>query len=306
MIIYGAGMAGLIAGNMLRRTGPEIREIQPFLPDNHGALLRFRSDAVSRVTGIPFKKVRVDKAICFDGKVYSQVTPKFNNLYSRKVTGEVHSRSILDLSSSIRYIAPADFTRQLSRGLSIRYGSGFEWIKRKEPVISTVPMPALMKLSGWEDVPSFKHLEIWSVCAKITDPKVDVYQTLYYPDLYIPYYRASICGDILIVEYLVKPSEDLISEQSSVCFDFGILDPKLTDYSTKYQKFGKILPIDERARRQFILAMTDMYEIYSLGRFATWRQILLDDVVKDVERIKEWVEERDFYKRKKDLTDLWK
>ena len=58
MIIYGAGMGGLLTANMLRRYNPTIKEAQPSLPNNHDALLRFRSDKVAIATGIPFKKVK--------------------------------------------------------------------------------------------------------------------------------------------------------------------------------------------------------------------------------------------------------
>lgn len=40
------------------------------------------------------------------------------------------------------------------------------------------------------------------------------------------------------------------------------------------------------------------YGIYSLGRFATWRQILMDDVVKDVKVIEQLIEQRDNYSRR--------
>jgi hypothetical protein len=50
MKIIGAGMAGLIAGHMLRRHSPEIHEAASSLPNNHSALLRFRSDAVAKAT----------------------------------------------------------------------------------------------------------------------------------------------------------------------------------------------------------------------------------------------------------------
>ena len=69
MIIYGAGLAGLLAGNMMRSFNPVVKEAQSSLPNNHGALLRFRSDKVETATAVPFKKVRVKKAIKHDGEI---------------------------------------------------------------------------------------------------------------------------------------------------------------------------------------------------------------------------------------------
>ena len=59
MIIYGAGLAGLLAGNILRKYHPKIYEAQSELPNNHSALLRFRTSDVGTACSIPFKRVKV-------------------------------------------------------------------------------------------------------------------------------------------------------------------------------------------------------------------------------------------------------
>ena len=87
MIIYGAGMAGLLAANMLRRHKPELREKQEDLPNNHDALLRFRNNSVGVATNIPFKKVKVRKAIKYDKVLHVEPNLYLSNLYSQKVTG---------------------------------------------------------------------------------------------------------------------------------------------------------------------------------------------------------------------------
>jgi hypothetical protein len=40
--------------------------------------------------------------------------------------------------------------------------------------------------------------------------------------------------------------------------------------------------------------MTTRFGIYSLGRFATWRNILLDDVLNDIFRIREMMNGTDY------------
>lgn len=60
-------MAGLLAAHMLRRYSPTVVERQSRLPNNHTALLRFRSPAVSDATSIPFSRVLVRKGI-WDGE----------------------------------------------------------------------------------------------------------------------------------------------------------------------------------------------------------------------------------------------
>lgn len=312
MKIIGAGMAGLLAANMLRRYSPYVQEAQASLPDNHGALLRFRSDAVARATGQNFKKVRVLKAIKgFDGQLRTTATLRESNKYSFKVTGEVMSRSVMNLEPSDRYIAPDDFIETMARGTNIGFEDPLtteqiaeQVLETPTPLISTIPMPLLMKIVDWKDVPEFKYRGIWSVVAEITKPVINSYQTIYYPDAE-PYYRASLTGGKLTVEFNSLGNSESFFEPKKVDWmieeilnDFGIR-PDLCTYTfkAKYQQYGKLLPIDEKARRSFILAMTDQYRIYSVGRFATWRQILMDDVVQDVERVQGWISDRDDYSR---------
>lgn len=308
MIIVGAGLAGLLAANMLRRHQPQVREAQAGLPNNHAALLRFRTDGVSRVTGIPFKKVNVYKDALSDHESPIGIC----NLYSEKVTGEVSERSILNLDTAERYIAPPDFISLMSRGCDIHYGMrllsvnemGATWTGKifrpsENPMISTIPMPLLMDIVDWPkiDRPEFRWRPVWSVTGDVDLPKVDVYQTIYFPDRGIAYYRASLTGNRLIIESM---EESAVTEGSlwieDVCIVFGLDGALVSNIKVTKQEYGKILPTeDEQKRRAFILAMTDRYNIYSLGRFATWRQILLDDVVQDIQFIDDCISQRDLY-----------
>jgi hypothetical protein len=311
--IYGAGMAGLLAANMLRRYRPIIHEAAPELPDNHGAILRFRSDAVSRATGIPFRKVRVQKAVRTYAGLSDRATIADANKYSLKVTGAISARSILDLSPVERWIAPDNFLDLLARDCIIKTShpltanvlADMQGADDKQQVaISTVPMPVLMDMVDWNlgEPPPFQWQSIWSVTADIIGVPVDVYQTIYYPEPQIPYYRASITGKRLIIESRAMDFEahDWIQ---GILRDFGIpsgFDSVNYEYlDHKYQEYGKLLPMtNDGLRRSFIMAMTDQYNLYSLGRFGTWRQILLDDVVTDVTKIDAMISERSAYARR--------
>jgi hypothetical protein len=285
MIIIGAGMSGLIAAHYFRHRNPYILEAQNDLPNNHQALLRFRTDKVSRVTGVPFKKVLVRKSIQSLGEFHSNCNPKLANQYSRKVTDEVLSRSIWNLDAGERFVAPGDFINRAAKRLDIRFGnrvSSFADIYAcSHPVISTMPMPVLMGLAGWKTTPIFKWRPIWSIQAEISDPVVDVYQTIHYPDIAQPQYRASITGKTLIIECSEEPNhiDDIINK---VANDFGLWPCELHHTGqAKYQEYGKIVDSDREACRDFMYTMTRDFGIYSLGRFATWRQLLMDDVVDD-------------------------
>lgn len=316
MIIYGAGMSGMLAATMLRRFDPVIYESAAELPNNHAALLRFRTDAVSRATGIPFKKVWVQKTVMDeDGKLQSHATIKDQNCYSLKVSGEVRGRSIGNLESGERYIAPEDFISQMSKGLNIEYNRpldkfAIDFIDKKVPTISTIPMNAIMKIVGWSDVPAFKYQQITSLTADIIAPDIDVYQTIYYPYDNIPAYRASITGRRLIIEFIYNSLFDFNScsekdlELSAKTYLMHFIGSRvsgaarLENIKFKHQKYGKLISSTGKLGKEFILAMTDLYRIYSLGRFATWRQILMDDVVKDVRVIEQLIDQRDSYGRR--------
>jgi hypothetical protein len=307
--IFGAGMAGLLAAQMLRRYKPVVYEAQPERPDNHGALLRFRSEAVSRETGIPFRRVRVIKAVKSGGRLRPVSTLADANLYSAKVTGEIMPRSVLDLSPCERYIAPPDFLSGLALGANITYGREMVGLDLQElregsaegVIISTIPMPALMAIAGWPNPPAMNYRPIWSVTMDVHNPPLDVHQTIYYPEPDTPYYRASITGNRVIVEYATEPDgADYRQDLAAVRKDFGLPfgGTSITLHAPKRQEYGKLLPVDDRARQEFILAMTDEFRVYSVGRFATWRQILLDDVVNDVRVVESMITQRSHYTRR--------
>ncbi len=304
MIIYGAGLAGLLTANAFRRFVPTICEAQGRLPNNHGALLRFRTDKVGTACNIPFKKVKVQKAIKYDGVITTTPNLYLSNLYSQKVTGAILHRSINNLELSERYIAPWDLINMMARNCSLEYNMPLTITEIEEaksagyPIISTIPMPVLMKIVGWEDVPEFPKTKIYTQTAKITNLECDVHQTIYYPDPIQDHYRVSVVGDTVISESIRKPGVGPGQHiMVTLMEDFGIKAPKLIDIKESAQDFGKIRPIDERLRKQFIFEMTTKHNIYSVGRFATWRQLLMDDVVEDLKIIEEFLTKDSSYAR---------
>jgi hypothetical protein len=304
MIILGAGMAGLLAANLLRKHNPTIFEKQDFLPKNHDALLRFRSDAISKLTGIPFKKVTVHKGIAVGQKHFTESNLRFANLYSQKVTRKISNRSILNIEPSERWIAPNNFVEQLANGCDISFSTPITAIKAidehcDEPTISTLPMPMMMGMAQWPKAPEceFVSRSIWVITADIIDPESSIYQTIYFPGDETPVYRASITGSKLIIELIAEIPVDFAdgyAQETLVHFGIhGILSGVLL----REQKYGKIAPMNEDLRKQFIMGLTNTYNIYSLGRFATWRNILLDDLVRDIAVIGDFITTKDHYQR---------
>lgn len=283
MLIVGAGLAGLIAANVF----PQARVIEAAGRDKleHKALLRFRSTAVADATGIEFRKVRVHKGLWCRGS-FVQPSIQLANLYSQKVIGKLADRSIWNLDAVDRYIAPEDIISQLmdNAGSRLSFGEPFvhgKSTKKNDPVVSTMPMSVLAKMLDENTLPEFRSAPILVTRYRIQN--ADVFQTIYFPEHSTSVYRASITGSLLIVE-----SVGAIDPQDvSMLMDaFGLHLLQIDVIDETKQQFGKIAPIDDVWRKSFILRASTQHNIYSVGRFATWRNILLDDVVHDLSVVK--------------------
>lgn len=281
MNIIGAGLTGLIAAYAFKDA-----VIHEYLkePRVHKAVLRFRTEEVSKLTGIPFKKVLVHKAVSFSGGF---VTPNLRHMnhYSLKVAGGYYDRSIGNLEPSVRYIAPLDFHQQMLDHHKDRifFDSDVPLTEMTTPVISTLPLSVLVdkfKLDAQLPKEALHSNPIYVTTVDVSH--CDLYQTIYFPELSNPVYRASITGNQIIIESMVTIGPTRIED---VIETFGISGGWSVTSLNFEQKIGKFNPLEESYRQQLMYDITTALGIYSLGRHATWRKILLDDVVHDVERI---------------------
>lgn len=281
-IIVGAGLSGLIAATVFNRM--EIIEASPTAIENHKAVLRFRTNEVGRLTGIDFKPVTVNKGIwCIKRREFIEPNIRSANQYSMKVSGGLHNRSVWNLEQATRYIAPEDFYSMLLEKVEDR----IEWDCPIDAIpprgsISTIPMPVMAKIAmnSNEEVPEFSFAKI--VVRRFHIANSNVFQTVYIPHPDTSCYRISITGNLLIAEFVDEEDKEF-----DVLAPFGLCSNNISSQDdVSIQKYGKIAPIDEAWRRAFMHKMTVDHGVYSLGRFATWRNILLDDVVKDIDVIK--------------------
>lgn len=280
MKIVGAGLAGLIAGCVFQTS--KIVEAGAEGSSQHKAVLRFRSSAVGDAVGIDFRRVRVNKGVWFEGK-FVRPSIQLANFYSKKVIGKLADRSIWNLDPADRFIAPEDFISQLVERCYGRIQwnhpvSKDELVGSDEPIISTMPMPSLVKILGVQDAPEFKFAPV--VVRRWRIPGADVFQSVYFPDPKTSLYRVSITGDLLIAEYVDE------ADDYDFFHAFGIQSEDCEPIEKVKQGFGKIAKIDDNWRKNFILQMTNQHRIFSLGRFGTFRNILLDDVLQDVAVLK--------------------
>tara|TARA_R110000751_G_scaffold179833_1_gene286201 strand:- start:97 stop:1026 length:930 start_codon:yes stop_codon:yes gene_type:complete len=294
MIVIGAGMAGLLAAAMLRSECTQVVEKQRSLPNNHSAVLRFRSSIVADTLNIPFQPVDVLKSI------HPWRNPVADAMaYSLKTNGTSTLRSIVSANGMIerRYIAPQNLIGRMascvSSPISFDISFGKDDLRAlDEPIISTIPMPALMGILGWRDVPEFNFRDGTNIAVSLDD--VNAYCSLYIPDPGYKFSRISITGSEMVIEcggtqeagtalLRLGDTNSIVREAGYLC---GIHPRRIGDPITTKQPYSKILPIDDHVRKRFMLWATEKHNVYSLGRFATWRPgLLLDDVVNDVRTI---------------------
>lgn len=296
--IIGAGMAGLLAGAMMRDSA-ELYEKATSLPNNHHALLRFKKNEIGQHLNIPFEQVDVMKI------VMNWKNPIADAMaYSKKCGGTTSYRSITTAQGNIeqRYIAPSDFIKRLGEMQSypINYGidvdrSFIEYSADYGPVISTMPMHALQKILGYESEMNFvyKHSSVCKI--RIGEPN-KICGTIYFPCPSVPITRATLTGQLLQVEVV----ENNWWSNGDICDYilplFGLSDAAYEAQLVK-QKYAKIVDVNDRERRKFIMWATDNFNVYSLGRFAVWKtNLLLDDVFHDVKKIMKMIGDGHNYK----------
>jgi hypothetical protein len=290
-MIIGAGLAGMIAAHIL--PNEELHEVRDREHVEHQALLRFRSSAVSDLTGIPFRRVMVRKGIWHHGE-WSQPTIAACNMYALKVVGRVAERSIWNLEPCERWIPPVDFHGRLCDALGDRilwkHGVTGDVLKSPGLKISTAPLAVMAEaLLGYKG----EFLSSPIVTSTSTVPGSDVYQSVYYPAAHHGLYRATLSGDQFTAEWVGgsdKALGDIDAAAREVSESFGsdgIGDTLIESMGSLHaQKYGKLLPIHEGVRKSLIVQLTTDHNLFSLGRFATWRNILLDDIVHDAAVIK--------------------
>ena len=303
--IIGAGLSGLLAASQFPEAQIYEKQSREIIK-SHRALLRFRSDKIGRALGIPFKEVTVHKAIWSEGN-FIKPNPKVCNQYSLKVAGTIEDRSIWNIDTCKRWIAPENLHELLLERFNdrIEWNSNMVWFEKQsasDNVISTVPM--YNTLNFCDTIKYDKEKYVFNK-QKITVrryrvPESNVYQTIYFPDPSFGVYRASLNGNRLIVESIDNDSFNYFGISMTELIDcFGISMTELIDCIT--QTLGKITYFNDIERKHLIYEMSRDYGIYSLGRFAIWKNILLDDVWNDIEVIKQLINKNEYELLKNNL-----
>ena len=300
MKILGLGFASLITACKYpdaKIIVPQSQLDQFDASNKHLGVLRFKTDRVAKMTQIAMNYTDVYKGIYSDAQGFISPNIAASNAYSLHTTGVISKRSIWDANGVCkRYIPPVDFTLQLQKKVSNLFQLGEYTLKNLtgEPVISTVPLwvwyPNILKKA-------VEYTKPIRVAVFKVPLQVNVEQTVYLP--YHDYlYRATLTSNnTLIAECYDETALNGYNEMYS-CYKYLLHDvfgfgDTIKNYkhfeliADQTYKMGKLKTglISEAERKAMIYNLTRDYNMYSLGRYATLRNIGLDDICDDLEKI---------------------
>lgn len=290
----------------------------------HPAVMRLRNPAVADAIGAKAEKITVSKAIFYKGEIHNRSTIRFNNLYSRKVYDCIGRRSLNRLGDVERYIIngyPQPENTLWDHKVSSIDDGYINCLYRSSPgyhkriqipydiCISTLSMEVLCNGYNRNSLESANNLNLMNRLAVVGCPaefgKIEfkstpiyvlrkkleitsnIHQTLYFPDPETNIYRITIQNQDVIIEATSKCEE--ADGLTSDAFGIGINDFESNPGrlpAWKKIEIGKIVPLEEDDRLRYIMWLTDEHNIFSFGRFATWRPLRTDHLLKDIAKIK--------------------
>lgn len=300
LVIIGGGVAGAVASGFFKYLSPQVFEATNSDPlENHNAIMRFESNAIPMILGVPATSVKVTKNIYYQGNVYANPEIRFSNMYSKKVIDKLSKRSIDNLQTEQRFI----LTKKIKIN-NINYNHKLvgkdrnnlifmhkeQFIKIPYDVcISTIPMPRLLEMDVFNlNMLNYTATNIYTakynLCTKIDN---SLCQTIYFPDNDLGVYRASIVNGEMLIESVSRIKH---REVEIVLESFGLVDSDIEFVSSNSNKLGKIYTEKDIERRKIIMQLTDEFNIYSFGRYAIWKSIRADDLISDLHKIKNMLE----------------
>jgi len=298
--ILGGGISGLIAEGCFQGHDIEIFDPKESVgfSDEHKAVMRLRNDKIKDYINCSLEKVTAYKAVYHEGKLYDRSNIMLNNLYSLKAYGSLGERSLKDLGRVERYLLKSAGPLKSGRHrrskilrISDKVIHGALSVSAAYDIcISTIPMPALLSILRIDHNIHFSHTHIYVARATLSIESA-VHQTIYFTAqaLSTPY-RVTIEGKNVIAESIMPIEEAYFGRWLE---PFGLSVTDIESFEQFEQPFGKMKPIDDPVRKKIMKDLTDKHNIYSFGRFATWRPLRVDQTLDDIEKIKMFIKIRD-------------
>lgn len=316
--IIGAGIAGLIMGNYLLTKGKPFRIIEQNKREdmyNHSAPFFLHSDSLAEI--MPLEKIRVHFNLWSEGGFVNQPTVRQANEYSKTITGG------LITETSIWFIGEMDGWLPATTGSGIEPATmmmnlllerieqhvefertiikintdenkidfnGTFYYTPYSSIINTAPLPILLGWIGHKAKMKYESIPIYIITTGVPN-SLGTWQVVYVVDEKCPFYRACLFDGKLFIEMKKESELKLLAEEQDVARwikkIFGI------DWTGNFKfginQQGRFVPIKHHDRKVLMRQLTDAYNIYSIGRYATWSYKRTDHLLEDARKITETI-----------------
>ena len=322
-LIIGAGVGGLSAGARLKELGKNflIVEANSEVPRNlHNGVHYLHSDNFG--TPFPFEL----KKISAIEEIYDPRHDTFKNLanipemmeYSLKVMGTRHPSSIIDpgrrqwdvylpLSHNMNdlidnYIGYINERIIMGAYKKIICGERLQHIESKEHIayfpsaeieykhmITTVPMPKMLEMLGYEIGDKFKSTTVHVTNYKTENIVANWLISLYISDPKFPPYRITVLNNIISMES-VKPmtqiEEHIVKYHLEYYFDYELESKQYYAWET-----GRIFGLEKKERDEIMNYTFYPKSIYPVGRYGCWNgKLLMDTTILQAKEIIEKIQ----------------
>ena len=309
LLIIGAGIAGTMASNYFASQHPIVIDKREKSEQcAHRAIMRFRDPVVGLLLRARLNRITVTKSIYMDGKHHDKPDIYMANRYSLKVSDGIYERSINNIEPADRYLMSdpgfpspdnikGGYRLELltpDRVAKFISSNGYPIDIPYQECISTIPMNEIVGACPDGDLQqnigdmffAEKYDSIYVTTLTMHKLKSNINHTVYFPGNDTTAYRATLEGNKLIIESM----DSYLEEEQIILIMKDVFGIGIEYYAPQYvsmaiQAYGKISPIDDDIRKGIIRELSSKYSVYSLGRYATWRNITSDSIINDLDVI---------------------
>lgn len=307
-LIIGAGLSGMMMGYLLKRNY-EIIDGAPMPNFRTGAPFYLHAPIDWLPSSQSWKQIDVHHNYWDGSEFGNRPTIKHFNDYSRKIlAGKISDTSLKFMDGSVKqgYVPGNGEAGQVLRDLheevdgrthfgcklkkldaqaklaTIEGPLGDPFEVKYQRLISTMPLPVLLKMVGEKFEHSFQADDIFTSFYKVPEGAVvDAYQVIYITsDQWTPY-RASLMGQQVFIESMHHQSKAENLNLIKLLWGFKTIEAS----GEQVIKNGKFHPIERTQRRLLLAKLTNQYDIYCLGRFAVWDYKRIDHIANDAQAL---------------------
>lgn len=312
-LIIGAGLSGLMMGYLQKRNYLIIEAAERL---NFDIATPFHLHAPLDWLPTTWKEIDVHHH-CWDGERFHRIPDlKMMNDFSRKIVGKIVDTSLKFMDGSIKrgFVPESGNAGEVLRDLfnetsthlalgaqlvhldpdnkaaAIAFAEEGSRVIRYKNLVSTIPLPALLKMLRMEFHHRFTAEPITTIFFDVPpEASVDAFQVVNITDPSNIFYRASLMDQKVILETMNPDHE---TEESQLTHTAAALANALWKLNLRKENAtihvirpGKFHPIPKTARKQLLAKLTNDWQIYCLGRYATWSYKRIDHIAEDAHSI---------------------